>query len=650
MAPQPENPTTAPTTRTTRSPLARQRRLARATVAVAAVIAVLAGVLLAWPERSPSGDEPESDLTLAAEPSEDGAAGFPLGDGTDTGGTVEAAGFPVADTPPPGQGGGPSSPPPGPPPGDEDPGSPVGGAGADPCASLRPDASLVVTPDPSVLPLGTTASSLSIANCGEDTVDWTAASKPSISLSPEGGAIDPGERVDLGFSIDTSAFPEDDISFRIKVSEPGANHYVEVSAGKAVIAGTTPTTTPDPGGFVATGSPGCADQCITRAWLTPQAASPALHLEVETDTAAKVAAYVSESAPVTDAEGEPGFPGLEPLAASGGFGTDWTTLLEPLEPATKYHIIVEATDRDGNVARQSGSFTTITPAVDPDTQAIDAGTGCATQCITKAWLTPDADSADVDLEVRTATPAAIAVYVSTEPPTDQDGTPAFPGAQPMADTGDERTTEWQTTLAPLEPGTTYHVIVEATDADGRSAVQAGHFETHGQTPGLLVTFHRIRVTYDGDKGINRGELYFTLGVDDTTVAFTRTKKIQSNTTIDLTDAEGNPGITHSVEEIGEFLPSIGVAGFERDGLTKFCPDATVHRVQYEPGRMDDCNLVWNTAVSGILSADDLDSLQHCSGYGITGDDAVARCLFLQTEPHGNHPRFNVVVAVKLAFG
>ena len=32
------------------------------------------------------------------------------------------------------------------------------------------------------------------------------------------------------------------------------------------------------------------------------------------------------------------------------------------------------------------------------------------------------------------------------------------------------------------------------------------------------------------------------------------------------------------------------------------------------------------------------------------DAAVAPCLFLQTEPHGNHPRFNAVVSVQLAFG
>lgn len=388
-----------------------------------------------------------------------------------------------------------------------------------------------------------------------------------------------------------------------------------------------------------------------RAWLTPQnAASPALRLEVDTDTPAEVAAFVSESAPVTGAGGEPSFPGLAPLAASDGFGTAWTAVLEPLAPSTRYHIIVAATDRDGNVARQSGSFTTISPAVDPGTQAIDAGTGCATQCITKAWITPDSDSADVDLEVRTATPAAIEVYASTEPPTDDRGTPTFPGAPPMADTGGEGTTVWQTTLSPLEPSTSYHVIVEATDADGRSSFQAGRFETHHQTPGLRVTFHRIRVTYDGDKGINRGELRFGLGVGDTTVAFTSRKKIQSNPTINLTDAEGNPGLTHSVEEVGEFLPSIRVAGFERDGLARFCSNGAVYRVPSEPGRDDDCNYVWNTAVSGLLTPDGLASLEHCSAFGITGDAAVAPCLFLQTEPHGNHPRFNAVVSVHLAFG
>jgi hypothetical protein len=64
------------------------------------------------------------------------------------------------------------------------------------------------------------------------------------------------------------------------------------------------------------------------------------------------------------------------------------------------------------------------------------------------------------------------------------------------------------TLVGLNPGSHYHVIVRATDADGNFAFRQGTLDTDERH--AKVVFQRIHVLYDGDKGSNRGELKFRL--------------------------------------------------------------------------------------------------------------------------------------------
>ncbi|MFP5377296.1 MAG: hypothetical protein ACLGIO_11040, partial [Acidimicrobiia bacterium] len=171
---------------------------------------------------------------------------------------------------------------------------PVPGTGA--CAGLGSGgASLLVTPDPAVLPAGTLSSSLSVTNCGGADVSWTAATVPSVSLGSKNGSLAGGSTAKVDFTIDADAYDPGAVDFKIKVSEPGHNHYVDVHAfrpafGKDLVAGNGQLSAGEDAG-------GCANQCIVKAWLTPNATTPNLSLEVKTHTPATIRMWVAKQAP-----------------------------------------------------------------------------------------------------------------------------------------------------------------------------------------------------------------------------------------------------------------------------------------------------------------------------------------------------------------
>jgi hypothetical protein len=330
----------------------------------------------------------------------------------------------------------------------------------------------------------------------------------------------------------------------------------------------------------------------------------------------------------------------------------WSTVLSPLVAATDYHIVVRATDADGGVSNRVGTFRTTTPAVDPDlgVASPDGDSGCSAQCITKAWLTPDPSSFDMDLEVTSHTLARYEAYVSTDPPgEDPEGNPVFPGAAPTT-TNFAYEQEWTTTLGPLEPATTYHVIVKATDGMFRSSYQVGSFETRAGANQLLVTFHRVRVHHDGDKGANRGELRFAFAVDATHVRTTGEEKISSGSTVNVSDGDRSPGVSTAVPfdpSPSAWLPNLRAVAFERDwdGLAEFC---SVGDAPVDQGRHDGCDLKWDVASSGLIQAGGIDSLPSCPDLGVDAEEvANDRCLELESVGNGDdYPRFSVIVSLR----
>lgn len=102
---------------------------------------------------------------------------------------------------------------------------------------------------------------------------------------------------------------------------------------------------------------------------------------------------------------------------------------------------------------------------------------CATKCITRAWLTPHPGRADMALEVATNTSARISVQVDTDPPAySNDGKPYYTDPHLHLTTQDYRR-QWTTVLSPLQPDTTYHIVVAALDTLGGTSFQTGTFHT-----------------------------------------------------------------------------------------------------------------------------------------------------------------------------
>jgi len=405
---------------------------------------------------------------------------------------------------------------------------------------------------------------------------------------------------------------------------------------------------------------GCAAQCIIKARLTPNASNPDLGLEVKTHTPARIRVYVGKNPPQQDQDGDPFFPGAAPNAQTDQLTTAWTTLLAPLEAGTQYHIVVQAIDANGGESHRVGSFKTREPIANPGGGGGLTGSqpgGCSVQCITNSRLFPTAGSATIRLEVETHTPARIQAYVDEQPPeTNQAGEPYFPGAQPVASTGNTLETDWAADLE-LEFATNYHIVVKATDENAWSQFHTGDFRTPDEPVAhedakLLVTFHKIHVSYDGDKGANRGELRFRFAVGDPAEAkfSLGERKIHSNTTINLDDGNRSPGIGVVADLPGDnpFLPLMRVQGWKRhpDGRIEFC-SAGGGLAAADHGRISDCDVVFNTASGpGLVRVDDLDRFARCSDFGLRGDFQDSRCVVLRTLANGEDvPRFEVLASL-----
>ncbi|MGH9179308.1 MAG: hypothetical protein ACRD0N_12245, partial [Acidimicrobiales bacterium] len=504
------------------------------------------------------------------------------------------------------------------------------------CTSLKAGASLLVAPDPAVLPSGTMASALSVSNCGKGDVNWTAATVPSVALASKNGTLAAGSTAKVGFTIDSDAYDPGAIDFKIKVSEPGHNHYVDVHAfrptfGKDIVAGNGQLSAGEDAG-------GCANQCIIKAILTPNLTSPNLKLDVKTHTPATIKVWWAEQPPNVL---------VLPKASSPQNSTEWTTSLSPLKAATKYYLVVKATDGNGKTSTRSTAFTTITPYENPGGLANAGGpAGCALQCITKALLSPGADFSSKKLEVASNTPAKFVAQASTKAPAYNNGIPSLSEVASTSSTA-EYGKSWTTTLNNLKGDTTYHIVVRAIDEKGSSAYQVGSFTTPPE-PGhdVLFTFLDIKVTHDGDSSWkNRGELSFAWGMGDTTVGTLSEDKMSDPATVSIPRGRS----LYLAKNVKGFLPTIYVSASERDadGLVEFCSMGT--GVAHEYGSNGSCDAKWNVASSGIVSVDSVDTLTPCTAFGLDPQVWAGKgCMQLETVSHGDdYPRFTALVAVEL---
>jgi hypothetical protein len=513
---------------------------------------------------------------------------------------------------------------------------------AQPCAAHDAALGALAThPDPVVLAADRGKGEFAIANCGAANVDWAAAVNPKVTLATSGATLPPGESTTVSFVIDLDAYPNGAIDFKIKVTEPGHSHYVDVHAYNSLLGG---ESTAGAGLSAGAGVGGCSSQCITKARLRPNLTTPNVALDLATNTKAILRVYVSPNPPHQGPNG-PVFPGLAPMATSPALTTSWTARLKPLQPSKTYHIIVTATDADGDRAHRHGSFRTVTPLTNPGGMLQPGpAPGCANQCLTSAVLTPGPSAKTKKLSVTSHTPALFQASVSTSAPTYSGGVPSFSSTVAWANSGLQLAKSWTTTLSGLHPDTKYHIIVTGEDAQGRRSYRAGQFRTPAAAS-VSVDFAlvSVRIDRDGDK-VGKGEVSLGWRVGDTTVATFGEKRRSDG---DVVTFPTSPW-SYVAAGVTEWLPVVRVAANERDPDAKAELCTMGQGVQAAMGSNASCDLKWNVASSGLVTVGGIASLPKCTAFPSGAAFPGYRCLQLSSKPNGDdYPSITALVAVRV---
>lgn len=491
-----------------------------------------------------------------------------------------------------------------------------------PCDQLVPDgSSLVVGPDPLVLDDGVLHGSIAILNCSDGDIDWTASTKPSVQLDDNGANLLPGEHAKLDFTIVADAWDPGAVDFKIKVSEPGHNHYVDVHAfrqlsGKDFV----------PAGIglsAGEGAGGCANQCIVSALLQPNFSSPNMSLEITTNTPARIHTRVSKQAPI-EVNGVPTFPGNPgPMDASPDGVTNHVAGLSPLDAGTDYHIVVSATDEHGHTSYRVGTFTTITAVENPgDFVYPGENPGCSDGCITTAMLTPG-DEYSRHYTMTSDITAQMQVTVSTEEPTWSAGVPSFAHSVFWQPSGLEYLTQWETDITELSPDTTYWIIAVATDPQGRTDHRVGTFRTPALPPhDVEYVIHRVHIDDDGDAGVNRGEIALGWWVGNHWAGYRSEDRVSTGDTVHFSESQRS-FVVHGVTE---YLPIVTVEARERDAVLDCVIEATDIGVAPAASyTIDHCKATVAVGTGGgITTLASLGSLQPCGELGVDAHPD-ARC-------------------------
>lgn len=380
-------------------------------------------------------------------------------------------------------------------------------------------------------------------------------------------------------------------------------------------------------GDLSSNAPGCASDCITRAVLSPGTIGSPVSIEVTTSVATRTTLWMSTKSIGESADGTPTFDGSPaPVASSGVFRRAWSAQIGELLPNHRYRAILRVVDRFGNERFLTGEIHT--PHGQPAEDLAAAG-GCTYQCITMGVVQPTTDHDRVALVIATDVATRLAISVSTSEPGWIGGSPVLP-ADALIDTPNELATNWNIPVGGLEGDTVYHVIVKAQDADGNIAHRVGQFRTAPERPTkVLVTVERIFLTYDGDPGVNRGEVYFVWGdLSGGEGGFRQFAREDDG--LDFVPAETNSWVVEVAA--GGTLPISGATVWEEDWDGHYEASCWEHYVlTREAGQrfIDLCDVRGNGAFAAPMTVEDLVGLQRCSTYGfIEGEDDA--CLLLTT--------------------
>jgi hypothetical protein len=311
------------------------------------------------------------------------------------------------------------------------------------------------------------------------------------------------------------------------------------------------TTAPAAGGPIIVAPGGCALECIQKALVTSSAT--AAKVELGTTVPTKVVVTARRLA-------GNGLPVAGPPAASASdhaFRTQRTLFLVGLQPATAYLIAVSASDSSGRTSVRSGTFATkpVETAVEPGPGGISASLSCSAKCITKAVPVQIGPTAAV-FEFQTNTPARIRLVVSRD----------AAGADVVSSSESQPTMSWTGGASLLDPGTRYHLLVRATDANGNAEERRFSFRTVERK--VQITFWKVKVLSDGDKGSVSGELRFSYWLDRKQIGEEGDYSKRSSGDVIQVRANGTsrPGLTGTLPANGANPTlDIRVYGHECDG-------------------------------------------------------------------------------------
>jgi hypothetical protein len=170
------------------------------------------------------------------------------------------------------------------------------------------------------------------------------------------------------------------------------------------------------------------------------------------------------------------------------------------------------------------------------------------------------------LLVETDTPARLTVKVSDQAPGSIDGMPWIPNPDYFGQTWN-RYTAFTFELDGLAAGTLHHILVTATDSEGRVAYRLGTFRTLAPPPlppavqgrTVKVTFFKVKIKNDADKP-GKGEILLSFWVGDDQVHSTNSYKKLG------TGQSYRPPLTaHTLSSADGETTTIAVTGKEHDG-------------------------------------------------------------------------------------
>ena len=512
----------------------------------------------------------------------------------------------------------------------------------DPVATAAPTTDGLATtdelPTPDLLPT-TEASSSAVVELSTR-VDSTTPVDPDEDETPAPGEVPAGVVLieELGEPGDPAAPTPDDPFVRVPfavVPVPVPINPVPPFAPFELVADLE-AHTPAAGGGSFTAATGCGSLCISDARIsTIGGSSTTYDLIVVLDIAdpVEVEAFLSQAPIERNADGRSIPPFSEPTA-SGKASADWAPGVShwetsfALEPATTYHLLVQAQDAQGQSA-VAGTFTTA-DAMGPDTLA--SPSPCLDGCLQDIRVGASDDGRSLSISVDSKVDADVDFQWEQGPLVQGDDGPTLNDPSERSavlEAGTPTTLE----LFGLTPTRSYSFVVIATDSFGSSDRWAGTVST--RSPVIIAGIDRAHISGDGDPGSsNRGEISFSFGDEVSHWGYRDREKLSSNSTVGLGRDSAS---AIEVDPFGRY-PWIAVVASEKDGTQRgTCFVSANPTGGWMPETITECRgarFMHSMARVPSMTLTEIEQLPTCETFDInhTGAD---RCTLIETMPNSD---------------